>query len=144
MAVVAIGSAFGTWWVNTAGRRFPRHVLLGSGLVLGAAGMVAFAVSTRFAVFAGAALLVGLGAAPAFVLPETMLQENTEARQRGRIFSARDFLMRLLLMAATAVATVAVPLIGITGTLLLAALMMAGVGALALSLGRGIGPAARS
>lgn len=136
MAVLAIGSAFGTWWVNTQGRRVPRHVLLGVGLGLSAVGLVAFAVSTRYAVFAGASLLVGLGAAPAFVLPETMLQEGTAHGQRGRIFSARDFLMRLVLLGGQSVAALAVPLIGVTGTLLIAATMMAGVGALAFAIGR--------
>ncbi len=135
MAVLAIGSAFGTWWVNTRGRSVPRHVLLGLGLVLSAAGLVAFAVSSRYAVFAGASLLVGLGAAPAFVLPETMLQEGTEPGQRGRIFSARDFLMRLVLLVGQSVAALAVPLVGITGTLLIAATLMAGVGALAFAMG---------
>jgi MFS family permease len=131
MALVAIGSAFGTWWVNTQGRRWPRPLLLGVGLLLAAGGLVAFAVSTRFAVFAAAALLVGLGAAPVFVLPETMLQEGTETRQRGRVFSARDFLMRLMLLGGGSVAGIATPLIGTGETLLIAAgiIALAAVGA---------------
>ncbi len=95
-----------------------------------------FAVSTRFAVFAGAALLVGLGAAPVFVLPETMLQEGTEPRQRGRVFGARDFLMRLVLLGGQSVAGIATPLIGTAATLLVAAGMIASVGVLAFVLGR--------
>jgi len=136
MAAAAIGSAFGIWWVNTCGRAHPRHLILGVGLVLAAAGLVCFAVSTRFAVFAGAALLVGLGAAPIFVLPETMLQEGTEPRQRGRVFGARDFLMRLMLLGGQSVAGIATPLIGTGVTLLVAAGMMALVGALAFVMGR--------
>jgi len=136
MATVGVGSAFGTWWVNTRGRAHPRHLILGVGLVLAAAGLVGFAVSTRFAVFAAAALLIGLGAAPIFVLPETMLQEGTEARQRGRVFGARDFLMRLMLLGGQSVAGVATPLIGTGATLLVAAGMMALVGVLAFVMGR--------
>jgi predicted MFS family arabinose efflux permease len=136
MASAAVGSAFGIWWVNTRGRAHPRHLVLGVGLVLAAAGLVGFAVSTRFAVFAGAALLVGLGAAPIFVLPETMLQEGTEPRQRGRVFSARDFLMRLMLLGGQSVAGIATPLLGTGATLLVAAGMMALVGVLAFVMGR--------
>jgi MFS family permease len=136
MAAAAIGSIFGIWWVNTRGRAHPRHLILGVSLVLAAAGVVCFAVSTRFAVFAGAALLVGLGAAPMFVLPETMLQESTEPGQRGRVFSARDFLMRVLLLGGQSVAAIATPLIGTGATLLVAAGMMALVGVVAFVLGR--------
>ena len=140
MATVGIGSAFGTWWVNTRGRAHPRHLILGVGLVLAAAGLVGFAVSTRFAVFAGAALLVGLGAAPVFVLPETMLQEGTEPRQRGRVFSARDFLMRLMLLGGQTAAGIATPLIGTGATLLVAAGMIALVGVLAFVMGSRMPP----
>ena len=136
MATVGIGSAFGAWWVNPRGRSHPRHLILGVGLALVAAGLVCFAVSTRFAVFAGAALLVGLGAAPVFVLPETMLQEGTEPRHRGRVFSARDFLMRLMLLGGQSVAGIATPLIGTGATLLVAAGMIALVGVLAFVMGR--------
>jgi predicted MFS family arabinose efflux permease len=98
LLVLGIGSAFGTWWVNTGGRRVPRAWLLGGGLLIVAVGLVTFALSTDFAVFAVAGLLIGLAAAPAFVLSETLLQEGTEPRQRGRVFSARDFLMRLVFL----------------------------------------------
>jgi len=136
IAVLALGSALATWWLVTRGRSHPRPVLLGLGLVLASVGLVAFALSTRFAVFAGAALVVGLGAAPAFVLPETILQEATEPGQRGRVFSARDFLMRLMLLAGATVAGVATPLLGTGGTLLIAAAALAGAGVLTLVLGR--------
>jgi len=98
LLVLGIGSAFGTWWVNTAGRRVPRPWLLGGGLLLVAAGLATFALSGHLAVFAVAGLVIGLAAAPVFVLSETLLQEGTQARQRGRVFSARDFLMRLVFL----------------------------------------------
>jgi MFS transporter, DHA3 family, macrolide efflux protein len=131
MAVVGVGSALGIWWLNARGRAHPRHTVLAVGLVLAASGLACFAVSTRFAVFAAAALLIGLGAAPAFVLPETMLQQGTETRQRGRVFSARDFLMRLLLLGGQTMAGIATPLIGTRSTLLLAAgfIVVAALGA---------------
>jgi MFS family permease len=140
MAAAAIGSAFGIWWVNTRGRAHPRHLILAAGLGLAAVGIVCFAVSTRFAVFAGAALLVGLGAAPIFVLPETMLQEGTEPRQRGRVFGARDFLMRVMLLGGQSLAGLATPLIGTGPTLLVAAGMIALVGLRTVLIGSRIPP----
>ncbi|MBI1795645.1 MAG: MFS transporter [Candidatus Eisenbacteria bacterium] len=105
MLALGIGSGLATWWVNTHGRAFPRPALLGGGLLLAGIGLTVFALSTRFAVFAASAFVIGLGAAPSFVLSETLLQEGTEPRQRGRVFSARDFLMRLVfLIAVTAAA----------------------------------------
>ena len=98
LLVLGIGSALGTWWVNTGGRRVPRAWLLGGGLLIVAVGLATFALSGRLAVFAVAGLVIGLAAAPAFVLSETLLQEGTEPRQRGRVFSARDFLMRLVFL----------------------------------------------
>ena len=60
MAALGIGSGLGTWWVNATGRRIPRPLLLGVGLLLAGCWIIAFAVSTRFAVFAIAAFLVGV------------------------------------------------------------------------------------
>jgi len=98
LLVLGIGSAIGTWWVNAGGRAVPRAWLLGGGLIVVGAGLATFAMSTRYVVFAVAGLVIGLAAAPAFVLSETLLQEGTEPRQRGRVFSARDFLMRLVFL----------------------------------------------
>ncbi|HYM81499.1 MAG TPA: MFS transporter, partial [Candidatus Limnocylindria bacterium] len=106
LCVLGLGSGLGTWCVHGPGRTAPRPALLGGGLLLGALGLVAFAVSSRFAVFAAAAFVLGLSVAPAFVLCETLLQQGTELLQRGRVFSARDFVMRLVFMGAVAVAGV--------------------------------------
>ncbi|TMQ70619.1 MAG: MFS transporter [Candidatus Eisenbacteria bacterium] len=104
LAVLGLGSGLGTWWVNAQHRRLPPAALLGGGLVLAGMSLAVFASSTRFAVFAAAAFVTGIGAAPAFTLTETLLQECTETRQRGRVFSARDFLMRLVFLIGVSVA----------------------------------------
>ena len=57
-------------------------------------------MSRLFAVFVGSAVLLGLFAAPALVLTETVLQEGTELAHRARVFSVRDFLMRLTLLVS--------------------------------------------
>jgi MFS family permease len=138
IAAVAVGGAVGIWWLNTRGRSLPRHLVLAVGLLLGAGGLVCFAVSTRFAVFTASALLIGLGLGAIFVLPETMIQEGTETRQRGRVFAARDFLMRLALLVGQSVAAVATPLVGAGPTLIGAAGLIAVVGLAAIALGRRI------
>lgn len=136
LTVLGLGAGLGTWWVNTHGRRLPRPVLLGGGLVLVGAGLVVFAVSTRFAVFAIAGFLIGLSAAPAFVLSETLLQEGTEPRQRGRVFSARDFLMRLVFLASVTVAAWVTRFFGTEAALLVSAVLVALAGALTILGGR--------
>jgi MFS family permease len=136
MSVLGLGSGFSTWWLNTRGKQMPRPWLLGGGLLLAGVGLVAFAVSTRFAVFAAAAFFVGLAAAPAFMLTETLLQEGTEQGQRGRVFSARDFLMRLVFLVGVSVAGWMTRAIGVEPALLLAAVVVAGAGVLSFAWGR--------
>jgi sugar phosphate permease len=129
MSVLGLGAALGTWWVNGRGRSWSRPALLGGGLVLVGIAMVVFAVTTRFAVFSIAAFLVGLFAAPAFVLTETLLQEGSDLEHRGRIFSLRDFLMRLVFMGSVAVAGTVSRAYGAPAALLVAAgcMVIAGV-----------------
>lgn len=136
MAVVGVGAAIGTAWVNGAGRRVPRPVLLGVGLFLAGGWLIAFAVSTRFAVFSIVGLLVGMCIAPAFVLSETLLQESTDAGTRGRVFSMRDFGMRLGFQLAIWIAALLTPLLGTGRTMLVAAGLLSGAGVLVLALGR--------
>ena len=133
---LGVGAALSTWWVNTRGRRVPRPLLLGLGMVLAGAWIVAIAVSRRYAVFAIASFLVGASIAPAFVLTETLVQEGTDVRQRGRVFSLRDFTMRLLLLGSLAVATILTPLFGTTVALCTAAACVSGAGFLSLAWGR--------
>jgi DHA3 family macrolide efflux protein-like MFS transporter len=134
--VLCIGSALGTWWVNTGGRAIRRTLLLGGGLLLVSVGMAAFALSSLFAVFAVAGFVVGLAAAPAFVLSETLLQEGTEPRQRGRVFSARDFLMRLVFVLGGTTAGLLSRSAGTRAALLTCAGVIAVAGLLALTWGR--------
>jgi len=133
---LGIGSALSTWWVNTHGRRAPRPVVLGAGFVLAGLSLVAFAVTTRFAVFAASGFLVGAFIAPAFVLTETLLQQGTEPRQRGRVFSARDFLMRLAFLVSVSVAGWITGALGTRATLLVCAALLAMVGAWSIAFGR--------
>ena len=136
LAALGLGSGFGTWWVNTRGRRMPRPWLLGGGLLVVAIGLVAFAVSSRFAVFALAGFVIGLAAAPSFVLCETLIQEGTELQQRGRVFSMRDFLMRLLFLIGVTTAGWITRAFGTKPALLLCAALVAMTGLLTLAWGR--------
>jgi MFS family permease len=138
LATLGAGSGLSTWWVNRQGLRIRPALLLGWGLVLSGASLVAFAVSSRFAVFAVAAFVTGVGAAPAFTLAETLLQECTETRQRGRVFSARDFLMRLVFLVGVSAAGAVTRGLGTRAALLIAAALVAGAGAVALVWGRGV------
>lgn len=136
LAALALGSALGTWWVNTRGRRVPPPLLLGVGLLLTGGWLVAFAVSRRFAVFAVAGFLIGVCIAPVFVLTETLLQQGADLRQRGRVFSLRDFAMRLGFQLAIVLAALLTPLIGTGPTLIVAAALIALAGAASLAWGR--------
>jgi hypothetical protein len=75
--------------------------------------------------------------APAFVLTETLLQEGTDLHQRGRVFSLRDFAMRGLFQVSIWIAAAAVPLLGTSTTLLIAAGLIAAAGVFTLTFGRG-------
>lgn len=136
MVAFAVGAALGTWAVNARGKAWPRPLVLGVGLLAAGGFLVAMAVTTRFAVFAGAAFLIGLCAAPAFVLTETLLQEGTELSLRGRVFALRDFAMRGTNQLSLWIAAAATPLLGTTAALLIAAVVIAGAGALSLAWGR--------
>ena len=133
---LGLGAALATWWVNTRGRRLPRPLLLGVGMVLAGVWLVCMAVSRRYAVFTIASFLIGACIAPAFVLTETLVQEGTDLHQRGRVFSLRDFAMRLLLLLSLLVATVLTPLFGTSTTLIVAAACISGVGMMTLAWGR--------
>lgn len=136
LTALGLGSAISTWWINTGGKHIPRALMLGASLVMVGAALVMFAVTTRFAVFAIAAFLVGVFAAPAFFLCETLLQEGTEPHQRARVFSARDFLMRLTFLVAVTLSAAITRAADTRFTLLVCAVMVAAVGLMVLAQGR--------
>jgi MFS family permease len=135
MCALGLGAGASTWWVNGHGRSLPRPLLLGVGLLCAAGGLVAFAVSTRFAVFVMSAFVIGVFVAPAFVLSETLLQEGAEPRQRGRVFSARDFLMRLLFLLTVTLAAWLTRSFGTRAALLTSSCIVAAAGLLAMAWG---------
>jgi MFS family permease len=141
ITVLGLGAGIGTWWVNHRGRHLSAPLLLGAGLLLVSVGLVTFALTTRFAIFAVAAFVIGLSAAPAFVLSETLLQTGTSARQRGRVFSARDFMMRLLFLIAVTLAAWVTNAWGTRAAILASAGLVAAAGVTTALIGRR-GPAA--
>jgi len=133
---IGVGSGIGAWWINTHGKRLPRARVLGIGLMLAGCTLVLFALTSLFAVFVVAAVLLGLFAAPALVLTETVLQEGTALEHRARVFSARDFLMRLTLLLSV---TLTAWLVGATDTrttILVSAAMLLSIGAIVIGVGR--------
>ena len=133
---IGVGSGIGTWWINTRGKRLPRAQVLGAGLALAGCALLLFALSRLFAVFVGSALLLGLFAAPALVLTETVLQEETELAHRARVFSLRDFLMRLTLLVSVSISAWMVSLTSPRTTMLACAAGLILLGVLTTGLGR--------
>lgn len=133
LLVLGTGMGLGTWLVNTRGRTIPRARLLGLGLLVVGAGLAAFALSHRFAVFAIAAFVIGVAAAPTYVLSETLLQEGTAPRERGRVFSARDFVMRSVFVVGGTAAGFLTRAAGTTAALLVCAALIAAAGLMALA-----------
>jgi MFS family permease len=133
---IGVGSGIGAWWINTRGKRLPRAFVLGAGLVLAGCALALFATSRLFAVFVGSALLLGLFAAPALVLTETVLQEGTDLTHRARVFSLRDFLMRLTLLVSVSATAWMVNFTDTRMTLLACAVALIGVGGCTVALGR--------
>jgi MFS family permease len=133
---IGVGSGIGAWWINTRGKRLPRAYVLGAGLALAGCTLVLFAMSRLFAVFVGAAMLLGIFAAPALVLTETVLQEGTDLAHRGRVFSLRDFLMRATLLVSVSASAWMVSLTDTRTTLLVCAAGLIVVGGCTIGVGR--------
>lgn len=136
MAVLGVGSGLSAWWINTGGRRVPRSRMIPGALLVAGAGLLLFAVSTAFAVFALAGLLMGLAATPAIMISETMLQESTTSGLRGRVFGTRDFLMRSVLLVSVSLAGWASRTFGPQPALFMCAALVIGTGAVALAAAR--------
>src|SRR4029079_19544073 len=75
-----------------------------------------------------------------FMLCETLLQQGTETRTRGRVFSARDFLMRLVFLIGVTARGASARAFGVQAALLVCAVTVGCVGALALWWGRKLPP----
>jgi MFS family permease len=133
---IGVGSGAGAWWINTYGKRLPRARVLGVGLMCAGATLIPFALSSLFAVFIVVAVLIGLFAAPALVLTETVLQEGTALEHRARVFSARDFVMRLTLLVSVAFAASLVDRLDTTGAILVTAVLLLLVGVAVVAIGR--------
>jgi MFS family permease len=133
---IGVGSGIGTWWINTYGKRLPRARVLGVGLMLAGCTLVLFALTSLFAVFVGAAVLLGLFAAPALVLTETVLQEGTALEHRARVFSARDFLMRLTLLLSVTLTASLVAATDTRTTILVTAATLLSIGVIVVGVGR--------
>jgi MFS family permease len=136
MTAIGLGAGLSTWWVNTRGRHWPRPALLGWSFVLGGIVVVLIGMTTKFAYFSLLGFLAGLFIAPTFTLSETLLQEGTELKQRGRVFSTRDFLMRLAFLLSVTAAASLTHAVGPRVTLWVAGALVALVGFWALSFRR--------
>jgi predicted MFS family arabinose efflux permease len=132
MAALGLGSALGTLWVNQRARHVPPHRLLGAGLACASLALAGFAFTRLFAIYAGAAFVIGFCIAPVFVLTETLLQRGVDLNQRARVFSARDFMMRLAFMIAVAVAGTVTRADGTAVALLVSAGLLFVIGILTL------------
>ncbi|HUF28927.1 MAG TPA: MFS transporter [Gemmatimonadaceae bacterium] len=129
---IGVGSALGTWWVNTHGRALPRGRVLGAALFLAGLALVPFGASGQFWVFVVAACVAGMFAAPVLVLSETVLQDGTAVEHRARVFSARDFLMRATLLASVTFTAWATSRVGTGGALVIGGVVMAVAGGVVL------------
>ena len=93
------------------------------------------------ALFAVAGFVMGLAAAPALMVTETLLQEATEPGLRGRVFASRDFIMRSVLLVAVSAAGAVTRQWGPQAALVLAGVLVLGAAALAIAR---LEPAART
>jgi hypothetical protein len=98
--------------------------------MLAGAGLLVLALATRFVVFVFAAFLLGMAAAPAFMVTERLLQQATTPGLRGRVFSTRDFLMRSVLLVGVSLAGWIAFELGAQPALLVCGSWVAGTGVL--------------
>ena len=73
---------------------------------------------------------MGVAAAPALMVTETLLQEATKPGVRGRVFGARDFLMRSVLLVSVGLAGGLTRWLGARSALLVAGVLVLGVSGL--------------
>ena len=104
IAVLAMGAGLSAWFINARAGKHMASASLAGAIVLAGAGLVGFAAARRWVEFAAAAFTLGLAAAPIILIGETMLQQATTPGTRARVFAARDFMMRVVLLASTTAA----------------------------------------
>lgn len=140
LCAIGIGTGVGTWWLNRHGREHGASVLLGAGLALAAVAVLLFAATPYFAAFVVAAALIGLFAAPSLILTDTVLQQATALNLRARVFSAKDFIVRLTLLASLAATAWLVVAIGTRPTLVVCGIALVTAGALIAVRARAVPP----
>jgi MFS family permease len=128
LCVIGLGTGLGTWWINTHGRAWTINANLGGGLVLAGCAIAVFGSASQLVWFLVAGLLLGLFAAPALILTETGLQQYAPPGQRARVFSGKDFLMRLTLLTSVSMTAWIVGYLGTSATLMICAATVAIVG----------------
>jgi len=128
LCTIGVGTALGTWWINTRGRSVATSTSLGGGLLLAGGTLAMFALSSNLLVFLAAGFFMGIFAAPALILTETGLQRGTSTEQRARVFSGKDFLMRLSLLGSVSATAYLVALWGTDMALSICALTLVIVG----------------
>jgi MFS family permease len=102
-AVGSIGLVLSSLLYALVGRRLPlRGVLLGGFLLLGLLGLV-IAVSRSMLLILLLAFAAGLLLAPIYITQDTILHQNIPAQVRGRVFSAREWLLNLAAALSAAV-----------------------------------------
>jgi len=137
LCAIGAGTGVGTWWINRRGRHYSPATVLGAGLMLASIAVLLFAATKLFVVFALAAVLLGLFAAPALILTETVLQQASGAGQRARLFSAKDFVMRATLLVSMSASAWSVSIAGPRWTLALGALVLLAAAGVVVKAGRG-------
>jgi MFS family permease len=102
-AVGSIGLVLSSLLYALVGRRLPlRGVLLGGFLLLGLLGLV-IAVSRSMLLILLLAFAAGLLLAPIYITQDTILHQNVPAQVRGRVFSAREWLLNLAATLSAAI-----------------------------------------
>ncbi|MCZ7571846.1 MAG: MFS transporter [Ardenticatenaceae bacterium] len=137
-APAGIGMVLGTFLIGRFGHRLRRESLsnagmVGQGVVVGALGLAGWVLqgsAQLIFIVAGLALLLGFGFAAIGIPAQTMLQERTPARIRGRVFSVQFLLANLfsippMLFAGTLADRISIPPVAVItamGVLVLAAI----------------------
>jgi hypothetical protein len=132
MAVFASGLALSAGWAMTR-RDISSPWALGGGLVGAGLGLAGFAVAQTFWLMAAAGLWTGLCVGPLLACAETELQRAAGERRRGRVFAGRDFASRLAFLISIGAAAALTPSFGAGATLVVGAVVLLGVGTLAIA-----------